>query len=853
MKTRMALASIVALALLTACPIAAPAAASPVAATAKLATDNVQEDFPAMCLDSDGTPWVAYVEWDGKAADTLKLAKKAGGALTCVATLAGPGVIHQPAVACDGKGAIHVIWSQLNADNVMDLHAQKIVGGKAQGKPVSLAGAPGNVFADAGTDRAGRVWVAWQSFRNGHGDIYARCYDPSAGTWGEEIQVTRHKEGDWEPRLAFGAEGAAIVFDSSRNGNFDVFLAQVSAAGKVGLKQLTKAATYEARATIAATPDGKGYWVAWEKGSAGWGKDTRGVGGGGLNSTKTIEAGYLDAASGQFTPAADTMAALRTAGAGPAKPAAPAKPGKPAKKPKGGGGVGAVNLPEVGVDGQGNCWLACRFYKGAWWRIAVTRYDAKQKVWTQPATLADSAFAQDRRCQASRDGEGSLWLAWPSDLRTSKKPLTSGVYLAKIDPAATLATAAPKAAAAKAGAAGEAAAKFGGDTPERTRADRSEWTVNGKTYRLYFGDFHRHTDVSNCRTDTDGCIVEQFRYAYDMGKLDYLGTSDHTDIGKAYSPYEWWCSQKLHDVFMNPGFLMSFYVYEREQKWPWGHRNVVFIERGGPLIYIKRALYKSMPWHKTLPAPDGEAEITPHELWKMLRQNGMDVTVIGHTGATGMGTDWDKYGTVDNAVENVVEIYQGARVSYEGIGAPQPQVGFPVGKKLEADAHGSVQTGKDFGKYNKGVWQNALKNGYKLGAFASSDHISANTSFGGVYAESFTRKAILDGINARRTLGATDKIFAHFTCNGHPMGEVFETAEKPTIAFSVEGTADLKAVTVVRNEMNVQRFTPESGAKLSKTFTDPAPIKGENRYYLRVEQKDGNMAWTSPVWVTYKK
>jgi hypothetical protein len=29
-------------------------------------------------------------------------------------------------------------------------------------------------------------------------------------------------------------------------------------------------------------------------------------------------------------------------------------------------------------------------------------------------------------------------------------------------------------------------------------------------------------------------------------------------------------------------------------------------------------------------------------------------------------------------------------------------------------------------------------------------------------------------------------------------------------------------------------------------------LDGENRYYVRVEQVDGNMAWSSPVWVTRK-
>ena len=35
------------------------------------------------------------------------------------------------------------------------------------------------------------------------------------------------------------------------------------------------------------------------------------------------------------------------------------------------------------------------------------------------------------------------------------------------------------------------------------------------------------------------------------------------------------------------------------------------------------------------------------------------------------------------------------------------------------------------------------------------------------------------------------------------------------------------------------------------TWTDEEPLAGENRYYVRVEQWDGNMAWASPVWVEY--
>ena len=56
--------------------------------------------------------------------------------------------------------------------------------------------------------------------------------------------------------------------------------------------------------------------------------------------------------------------------------------------------------------------------------------------------------------------------------------------------------------------------------------------------------------------------MDHFRYAYDLAKIDFLGTSDHTDIGKIYHPYEWWHNQRMHDALHSPGHFNTVYVYE---------------------------------------------------------------------------------------------------------------------------------------------------------------------------------------------------------------------------------------------------------------------------------------------------
>ena len=135
--------------------------------------------------------------------------------------------------------------------------------------------------------------------------------------------------------------------------------------------------------------------------------------------------------------------------------------------------------------------------------------------------------------------------------------------------------------------------------------------------------------------------------------------------------------------------------------------------------------------------------------------------------------------------------------------------------------------------------------------YASSEHIATHTSFGGVYVEEFTREGIIEGFKARRTCAATDKIFVELSSGDHLMGEVFETREKPALRFRIEGTAPVKRLTIVRNEQNHHVIEPNT-ASVSGEWTDDNPAPGENRYYLRIEQSDGNMAWSSPLWITVK-
>jgi len=798
--------------------------ASPIIA---LTTDGHQLDCPAFASGPDGQLFVAYLDHDGSA-DQLKLARRDGEQLVPLTAVGEPGVVHQPALAVDAKGTAWCFWGQLGANKVLELRACPVTDGKA-GKPTIVAATDASEsFAEAGVDSAGRVWVAWQSMRNHRPDIYTRVLDPETQAWSDEIRVSTHPEGDWEPALSFDRAGNAwIAYDSAAGNEFNLYLARVNADGTVKTFKIAHSPQYEARADLTPTADGSGFWLAAERGKVRWGLDSRGhANTTGCNARKSVLFGRFDIASGSF----ETIPLGHAGQAG-----AP------------------VNLPAVGVDANGRPWVSYRYFGQSIWRIGMTRYDPESKAWTSRRRVELSSFGQDRRARFASGPDGRLWHAWTSDLRSNKTAQEAGIYLAAIAPGLELPNATPG--GVERGETLDEPFAPSQETPERAFDERHSWSIGGQTYKLYWGDVHRHTDVSNCRTGFDGCIAEHFRYAFDMGKLDFMGTSDHTDVGKIYDPYEWWHNQKMHDAFHAPGKFNTLYVYEREQRWPWGHRNVVFGERGGPVVYIQRKRYLASQWQAGLPVEKEGGEISPYELWDVLQRSGKKVAVVSHTGATGMGTDWGRYDKMDYDVETLVEIFQGARVAYEGDGAPQPTAGQKPGQAYMIN--GDVKKPPpppapiaQFGKYGNGTYQNALRLGRRLGVFASSDHISSHVSYGGVYVKEFTRAGIIEGLLARRTLAATDKIHIDFTCNGQALGSIMETAENPRFHFKIEGTGALKRVTLVRNEGDWKVFDELDGTTFETEVRDPEPGDKENRYYLRVEQQDGNMAWSSPVWVT---
>ena len=210
-----------------------------------------------------------------------------------------------------------------------------------------------------------------------------------------------------------------------------------------------------------------------------------------------------------------------------------------------------------------------------------------------------------------------------------------------------------------------------------------------------------------------------------------------------------------------------------------------------------------------------------------------------HSTASDQGTDWRDN---DPQLEPLVEIYQGLNSSYEYEDAPRADT--PERRYYH---HGEGWRPLGF------VW-NAWSKGLKLGVQASSDHIATHDSYACLLVEGDeprSRVDLLNAMRARHSYAATDNIIVDVRIGEHLMGDIFSTREIPVLKVRVRGTGPIARVEVIKNNKFVHTVRPE-GSSADFEYRD-SPQAGESYYYVRVEQAAGQLAWSSPIWVTYSQ
>jgi hypothetical protein len=825
---------------------------------------RTEDDFPAAAYGPDGTLWVAYISYTVKEdsrrieAPMLKQQPKNfkkyytpeyGDQLFVkyyrAGTWSAPIAVTPPmqdlarcAIAVDKDRKVRVVYSAHREAN-FDVYQRTVIDQPdvvpelAAEIPLTRQTPGMHITPVACTDQDGRVWVACQSW-GPDGQARITVLLLGKGAPARALIEGANGENCWHPAIAADNTGkVAIAYDIYHDGSdYDVRVA-VFDGGIEKRRDSKVAAGPKAEMRPSVAYQGNRLWIAYEEGPEKWGQDSGALvrnKGEPLYSRRSVRVVSLGSDGRLSRPVAELP--LSTVKNASAQFSAPIVQNFER----------AVRYayPKLGVDLQGRLWLAYRqssssrysSHPGSYWLTYLRCLG--EKSWSEPIEVDRADGLLDHRPVLLPHRSGGLLIVHNTDGRYSTpETIDNQIYAGLINLPSPVGekgrreVAEPQLVAhavSPQGATSESAAQRA--AVKRIRDYRIK--NDGREYRILRGEFHRHTEIS-WDGGADGSLEDMFRYAIDAAAMDWIGNGDHDNgAGREYS---WWLIQKFTDAYHVPQAFTPMFSYERSVSYPHGHRNCMFARRG------IRTLPRLAP-----PAGKNKAVAGVHPddtkmLYRYLKE--FDGICAGHTGATGMGTDWRDN---DPSVEPIVEIYQGDRNSYEMKDAPR------AGHDPKRDpAHASLG-----GWQPKGFVNLALKKGYRLGFQSSSDHWSTHISYFMVLAEKHDRAGILAAIKKRHTYGATDNIIMDVRSGRYLQGDEFKTNAAPTLEIHVIGTGDLGKIDILRDSDVVATIEPH-GPTCKCTWADPQPAPGMHYYYVRAMQRDGELAWASPLWIDYAK
>ena len=329
----------------------------------------------------------------------------------------------------------------------------------------------------------------------------------------------------------------------------------------------------------------------------------------------------------------------------------------------------------------------------------------------------------------------------------------------------------------------------------------------GRTYKIYRGDTHRHTEFS-MDGNNDGSLFQTYRYALDAASLDYLLVSEHNFQGGPDNPYINWVLQQAADLFSVSGTFQPFYGYERSVRYPDGHRNILLPKRGiRPCRSFRRSQHAS-------------GEVGVRVLARQWRHR-----YFAHLG--------DRHG------HRLARQRSGGRTLGGDI-PRRPCVGRirrcpPSGGRQSADYAG--------GGFDRLICLEGLAKGTSWRASRST----LVTQYSSPAPRDRLSRQVIDAMKQRHSYGATDNIVLDYRmeANGgeYLQGDIVKVDGDFRLTVNILGTSPIRQIDIIKNQefLYTRQKLPQD---VEFSYEDAGKTPGEDYYYVRVVQNDGNVAWS---------
>ncbi len=241
------------------------------------------------------------------------------------------------------------------------------------------------------------------------------------------------------------------------------------------------------------------------------------------------------------------------------------------------------------------------------------------------------------------------------------------------------------------------------------------------------------------------------------------------------------------------------------------------------------------------------------------------ISISCFTMAKGIEYNFDNF---DPDFERVVEIYNawGCSENTKKEGNPYP-ISSPNPSGIQESVEGAIQRVLQR-NYRVGFVAGGLDDRGTYGDLYESDQNQYSPGLTAIIAPMHSREALAEALYQRSCYATTgERIIVGLYLAGISMGQETSTIEKRGLLVNrhlsgyVAGTTTLSKIEIIRNNKVLKTFEP-TDYHLNFIYDDMTPLEkvcidAKDKkppfvyYYLRVTQRDGHMAWSSPIWVDY--
>ncbi len=375
------------------------------------------------------------------------------------------------------------------------------------------------------------------------------------------------------------------------------------------------------------------------------------------------------------------------------------------------------------------------------------------------------------------------------------------------------------------------------------RADEKEtsktwsFTIGEATFQRYFGQLHSHTQYSDGAGSLESALA-YIKALPDNANVDFVAFTDHSnyfdksgaanpegalyDMTKAteYSQQTWKSYKDAVAAFNteNAGSMVAIAGFEMTWSGGPGHINTF----NTPGIVSRN--------NKTLNNKTDDAGMKAYYALLSQAEGANSISQFNHPGTTfGNFKDFNYWDPVIDSRMYMVEVGNG---------------------------EGAIGAGGYYPSYEQYIM--ALDKGWHLAPTNNQDNHkgkwgNANDARDVILTDDFSEQGIYEAIRALRMYATEDKnLELTYTVNGLMMGSsITEIPDKLNVEVTVndpDASDSIAKVEVVANSGKVA-YTWDNAAQLRSGKLSATLDPSYSYYFIRVTQKDGDLAVTSPVWV----